>query len=204
MATEAARAAEAILLVAEEPVEPQLLAQLLEVSPARVDELCAELAASYAGRGPGLRAGPGGRRLPLPDRSRPGALRRALRPRRPADPPVARRPGDARHRRLPASRCPAPQVASIRGVNADAVMRTLRPSRATSRRWAATPGRARPSSTAPPACSSRSWASTRSPGSRPCREFVPGARGGRRLRAQPGRRRQGRRVDPSDAEPVDR
>jgi len=45
--TEAARAIEAILLVAEEPVEPQLLAQLLEVPPARVEELCAELAASY-------------------------------------------------------------------------------------------------------------------------------------------------------------
>ena len=47
MASEAARAAEAILMVADEPVEPQLLAQLLEISPARVDELCEELAAAY-------------------------------------------------------------------------------------------------------------------------------------------------------------
>src|SRR5919206_181716 len=47
MASEAARAAEAILMVADEPVEPQLLAQLLELSPARVDELCGELAAAY-------------------------------------------------------------------------------------------------------------------------------------------------------------
>ena len=46
MAAESLRAIEAILMVAEEPVEPQLLAQLLEVSPARVDELCADLAAA--------------------------------------------------------------------------------------------------------------------------------------------------------------
>lgn len=46
--TETHRALEAILLVADEPAEPQLLAQLLEVSPARVEELCDELAARYA------------------------------------------------------------------------------------------------------------------------------------------------------------
>src|SRR6476469_7808630 len=46
-AAAAAGPAEAILMVADEPVEPQLLAQLLEVSPARVDELCEELAAAY-------------------------------------------------------------------------------------------------------------------------------------------------------------
>jgi segregation and condensation protein B len=45
--TETHRALEAILLVADEPAEPQLLAQLLEVPPARVEELCAELAARY-------------------------------------------------------------------------------------------------------------------------------------------------------------
>src|SRR5207237_7778718 len=47
MATEEARAIEAILMVAEEPVEPQLLGQLLEMSPKKVEELCAELAAAY-------------------------------------------------------------------------------------------------------------------------------------------------------------
>ena len=47
MASEAARAVEAILMVADRPVEPHLLAQLLEVSPDRVDELCTELAAVY-------------------------------------------------------------------------------------------------------------------------------------------------------------
>lgn len=45
--TETHRALEAILLVADEPAEPNLLAQLLEVPPARVEALCAELAARY-------------------------------------------------------------------------------------------------------------------------------------------------------------
>ena len=47
MASEEARAIEAIVMQADEPVEPHLLAQLLEVTPARVEELCAELARSY-------------------------------------------------------------------------------------------------------------------------------------------------------------
>jgi segregation and condensation protein B len=47
MASETLRAIEAIVMVAESPVEPGLLAQLLEVSPARVEELCTELEASY-------------------------------------------------------------------------------------------------------------------------------------------------------------
>jgi segregation and condensation protein B len=47
MASETLRAIEAIVMVADVPVEPQLLAQLLEVSPARVEECCAELEASY-------------------------------------------------------------------------------------------------------------------------------------------------------------
>jgi segregation and condensation protein B len=42
-----ARAIEAILMVAEDPVEPHLLAQLLEVPAKRVEELCAELQAEY-------------------------------------------------------------------------------------------------------------------------------------------------------------
>jgi len=46
-AFEARRAIEAVLMVAESPVEPAVLAQLLEVSPARVAELCEELAESY-------------------------------------------------------------------------------------------------------------------------------------------------------------
>ncbi len=47
MAEEARRAREALLMVAAESATPQLLAQLLEISAIRVDELCAELAAEY-------------------------------------------------------------------------------------------------------------------------------------------------------------
>lgn len=45
--SEARRALEALLMVAEQPAEPQLLAQLLEISPQRVEELCVELAGEY-------------------------------------------------------------------------------------------------------------------------------------------------------------
>ncbi len=48
MSDDPKRAIEAILMVAEQPVETHLLAQLLEIAPARVDELCAKLAESYA------------------------------------------------------------------------------------------------------------------------------------------------------------
>jgi segregation and condensation protein B len=41
------RAIEAILMVAERPVEPHLLAQLLEVPATRIEELCRELAGAY-------------------------------------------------------------------------------------------------------------------------------------------------------------
>ena len=44
MSREVERALEAILFVAEEPVAPHLLAQLLEISPSRVAELCQQLA----------------------------------------------------------------------------------------------------------------------------------------------------------------
>ena len=47
MTGEAQRALEAILMVAEEPVDPQLLAQLLELPVRGVEELCQELAAAY-------------------------------------------------------------------------------------------------------------------------------------------------------------
>ncbi|MDQ1403118.1 MAG: segregation and condensation protein, partial [Actinomycetota bacterium] len=47
MASEEMRAIEAILMVADEPVEPGFLAQLLEVTPARIEEMCVELAQSY-------------------------------------------------------------------------------------------------------------------------------------------------------------
>ena len=124
MASEAARAVEAIVMVADEPVEPQLLAQLLEVSPARVDELCEELAASYVAEDRGFqltRVAGGWRFQSHPDLA----------------PYVERFVLDGQPSRLsvaaletlaivaykqPVSRA---QMAVIRGVNVDAVVRTL-------------------------------------------------------------------------------
>jgi segregation and condensation protein B len=48
---EARRAIEAVLMAATEPVEPQLLAQLVELPVAEVEGLCALLGAEFAGRG---------------------------------------------------------------------------------------------------------------------------------------------------------
>ena len=52
-ATETRQAIESILMVADNPVEPSVLAQLLEVPKADVEAMCDELAAEYeaAGRG---------------------------------------------------------------------------------------------------------------------------------------------------------
>jgi segregation and condensation protein B len=48
---EARRAIEAVLMAATEPVEPRILAQLVERPVAEVEGICALLAAEYAGRG---------------------------------------------------------------------------------------------------------------------------------------------------------
>jgi len=111
-------------MVAEEPVEPQLLAQLLELSPARVDELCAALAAAYEAddRGFVLRRVAGGYRF----QSHPDLA--AYVERFVLSGQSARLSAAALETlaivayRQPVSRA---QVSEIRGVNADAVMRTL-------------------------------------------------------------------------------
>ncbi len=124
MASEAARAIEAILMVAQEPVDPHLLAQLLEVPPARVSELCDDLQASYTAedRGFVLVKVAGGYRFQSHGDLAPYVERFVL---------------EGQHARLsaaaletlaivaykqPISRA---QVAAIRGVNVDGVMRTL-------------------------------------------------------------------------------
>ena len=48
------RAIEAVLMVADEPVTPQLLGELLEISPPLVEHHCAELAARYESEGRGF------------------------------------------------------------------------------------------------------------------------------------------------------
>ena len=124
MADEATRAVEAILMVAEEPVEPHLLAELLEMSPARVEELCATLAAAYEAcdRGFVLVKVAGGYRFQSHPDLAPYVERVVLHGQ------SARLSAPALETlaivayRQPVSRA---QVAAIRGVNADAVMRTL-------------------------------------------------------------------------------
>src|SRR4051812_967586 len=121
---EAARAIEAVLMVAQEPVEPQLLAQLLEVPQARVEELCDELRAGYQAqeRGFVLVKVAGGYRFQSHGDLAAYVERFVL------EGQTARLSAAALETlaivayKQPLSRA---QVASIRGVNVDGVMRTL-------------------------------------------------------------------------------
>src|SRR5918998_3123771 len=124
MASETARAVEAILMVADEPVEPQLLAQLLEVSPARVEELCEELAAAYEAedRGFVLARVAGGWRFQSHPHLSPYVERFVLDGQPARMSPAALETLAIVAYKQPVSRV---QVAAIRGVNADAVVRTL-------------------------------------------------------------------------------
>jgi segregation and condensation protein B len=121
---DARRAIEAVLMVAEQPVEPQLLAQLLELPVAKVVELCEGLAASYEAEGRGfcLVAVAGGWRFQSHADLAPYVERFVL------EGQSARLSGAALETlaivayKQPVSRA---QVAAIRGVNVDGVMRTL-------------------------------------------------------------------------------
>lgn len=124
MASEEQRAIEAIVMVSDRPVEPHLLAQVLEISPARVEEICEGLAASYAEEDRGfqlVRVAGGYRFQSHPDQA-PYVEKFVL------DGQSARLSAAALETlaivayKQPVSRA---QVAAIRGVNADAVMRTL-------------------------------------------------------------------------------
>lgn len=122
--SEAARAIEAILMVAQEPVDPHLLAQLLEVAPPKVEELCAELQRTYQeqGRGFVLVQVAGGYRFQSHADLAPYVERFVL------EGQTARLSAAALETlaivayKQPISRA---QVAAIRGVNVDGVMRTL-------------------------------------------------------------------------------
>ncbi|HVF76520.1 MAG TPA: SMC-Scp complex subunit ScpB [Acidimicrobiales bacterium] len=124
MLQEELRAIEAILMVAEEPIEPGLLAQLLEVTPARVDEMCAALAAAYESDNRGfvlVRVAGGYRFQSHPDMA--AYVERFV-----LEGQTARLSAAALETlaivayKQPVSRA---QVSAIRGVNVDGVMRTL-------------------------------------------------------------------------------
>lgn len=122
--TEAAKAIEAILMVAQEPVEPHLLAQLLEVAPAIVEELCDHLAATYRGddRGFELVRVAGGYRFQSRADLAPYVERFVLEGQSSRLSAAALETLAIVAYKQPISRA---QVASIRGVNVDGVMRTL-------------------------------------------------------------------------------
>lgn len=118
------RAVEAVLMVADSPVEPSLLAQLLEVTPARIAEICEELGQSYAAERRGFvvaRVAGGYRFQSHPDMA--AYIERFV-----LEGQSARLSGPAMETlaivayRQPVSRA---QVAAIRGVSADGVLRTL-------------------------------------------------------------------------------
>ncbi len=120
----ARRAIEAILMVADQPVEPQLLAEVLELPREHVEDLCSELAADYdvTGRGFVLARIAGGYRFQsAPDLA--GHVERFV-----LEGQSARLSAAALETlaivayKQPLSRG---QVAAIRGVNVDGVLRTL-------------------------------------------------------------------------------
>jgi segregation and condensation protein B len=122
--TDAVRAIEAIVMVAPEPVEPQLLAQLLELPVATVTDLCQRLAEAYEGAGHGfqlVRVAGGYRFQSHPDLA-PYVERFVL------EGQTARLSAAALETlaviayKQPVSRA---QVAAIRGVDPEGVVRTL-------------------------------------------------------------------------------
>ncbi len=122
--SDASRAVEAVLMVAEQPVTPHLLAQLVETSPDRVEALCAELDATYRRQGRGFviaRVAGGYRLCSHPDQD--AYVERFLLEGQAARLSVAALETLAIVAyKQPVSRV---QVAAIRGVVVDGVMRTL-------------------------------------------------------------------------------
>ena len=124
LAADLLAAIEAILMVAERPVEPRLLAQLIEVSIDAVEMACTDLAAQYSEQGRGfiLARVAGGYRF------QSNAAQAAYVERFVLEGQVSKLSAAALETmaivayKQPISRA---QVAAIRGVSVDAVMRTL-------------------------------------------------------------------------------
>ena len=117
-------ALEAILLVAEEPVPPELLAQLVGTSVAEAEQVCEELAAEYElqGRGFVLARVAGGFRYQTATDQAPYVERLVLEGQSSRLSSVALETLAVVAYKQPVSRN---QIAAIRGVNVDGVMRTL-------------------------------------------------------------------------------
>jgi len=121
---EVRRAVEAILMVAVDPVPPNLLAQLLEVSTAIIEEQCAALADDYEAERRGfalVRVGGGYRFQSHPDQA-PWVERFVLEGQSSRLTAAALETLAIVAYKQPISRA---QVSAIRGVDAEGVMRTL-------------------------------------------------------------------------------
>jgi len=121
---ETVRAIEAIVMVAVEPVAPDLLAQLLEQPTAMIERLCTELAAAYdeAGHGFQLVKVAGGYRYQSHAELAPYVERFLLDGQRARMSAAALETLAIVAYKQPLSRA---QIASIRGVDPDGVLRTL-------------------------------------------------------------------------------
>ncbi len=119
-----AAAIEAVLTVATEPVPPGLLAELLELPVERVEELCLDLATSYEleGRGFSLARVAGGYRFQSSERYAAYVERFVLEGGPQKLSPAALETLAVVAYKQPISRS---QVAAIRGVNVESVMRML-------------------------------------------------------------------------------
>jgi len=121
---EARRALEAVILVADQPIEASILAQLVERSPQQVEDLLAGLAASYEedGRGFQLVRVAGGWRYQSHEDLSPYVERFVLSGQSARLSAAALETLAIVAYKQPISRA---QVSAIRGVNVDGVMRTL-------------------------------------------------------------------------------
>lgn len=121
---EIVRAVEAILIVAQEPVPTDLIAQLVEVPSATIESVCVQLADSYETAGHGFQVAKvaGGWRFQTHPDMAPYVERFVLDGQRARLSNAALETLAIIAYKQPISRL---QIASIRGVDPDAVMRTL-------------------------------------------------------------------------------
>jgi segregation and condensation protein B len=124
MSTEHARAIEAVVMASPEPVAPDLLAQLVEIPTAAVEEICARLASEYEREGRGfvlVRVAGGYRYQTHPDLA-PYVERFVLEGQHARLSPAALETLAIVAYKQPIGRA---QLSAIRGVNVDATLRTL-------------------------------------------------------------------------------
>jgi len=122
MNIEARRAIEAVLMAATEPVEPGVLAQLVELPMVEVEGLCTLLAAEFAGRGFVLAKVAGGYRFQTHAELAPYVERYVLEGRHTRLSSAALETLAVIAYRQPVTRT---QLSAVRGVDVDGVVRSL-------------------------------------------------------------------------------